>query len=305
MTMLNVALDAAARGWHVFPLRPGDKRPALHGEQRCPRSGGCASGHQGWERRATTDPDRIRTAWKTAPFNVGIATGPSGLVVVDLDRPKPGTEAPPEWRMPGVVDGTDVFTTLCPASDRLPEALATYTVRTGRGGTHLYYRHADAGPALRNTAGSLGWLVDTRAHGGYVVAAGSTVNGNRYTTTHDAEPASLPDWLGVLLRPAPLPPQQPVHIDLATDRHGAYLRAALAGQIERVTNAPEGGRNRALYLSAVALGQLVAGGALAENDVTRLLTQAALSTGLQPAETARTIASGLRAGAARPRSVAA
>ncbi|WP_174855817.1 bifunctional DNA primase/polymerase, partial [Streptomyces rishiriensis] len=31
--LLRAALDAAARGWHVFPLRPGTKRPALHGEQ--------------------------------------------------------------------------------------------------------------------------------------------------------------------------------------------------------------------------------------------------------------------------------
>ncbi|MDI1465047.1 DNA primase, partial [Catellatospora sp. KI3] len=56
---------------------------------------------------------------------------------------------------------------------------------------------------------------------------------------------------------------------------------------------------------AVALGQLVAGGALREQDVEGLLTQAAFSIGLRPMETARTIASGLRAGARRPRTVAA
>jgi hypothetical protein len=39
----------------------------------------------------------------------------------------------------------------------------TYTVCTGRGGTHLCYRHPENGPALRNTAGTGGPMVDTRA----------------------------------------------------------------------------------------------------------------------------------------------
>jgi hypothetical protein len=86
--LLRAALDAAERGWHVFPLRSGTKRPALHGEQACTGIGECASGHRKWEQRVTTDLDRIRAAWSSAPFNVGIATSPSGLVVVDLDVPK-------------------------------------------------------------------------------------------------------------------------------------------------------------------------------------------------------------------------
>ncbi|MEU9222746.1 bifunctional DNA primase/polymerase, partial [Streptomyces sp. NPDC048376] len=57
-TQLNAALEAAERGWHVFPLRPADKRPALHGEAVCPLIGDCAGGHRKWEDRATVDPDR-------------------------------------------------------------------------------------------------------------------------------------------------------------------------------------------------------------------------------------------------------
>jgi hypothetical protein len=86
--LLTAALAAAAQGFHVFPLRPGTKRPALHGEKSCPRTGPCRDGHRGWEQRATTDLGRIRQCWSAAPFNIGIATGPSGLVVVDLDTPK-------------------------------------------------------------------------------------------------------------------------------------------------------------------------------------------------------------------------
>ena len=40
--LLSAALDAAARGWHVFPLRQGGKRPALHGETACPGTGATA-----------------------------------------------------------------------------------------------------------------------------------------------------------------------------------------------------------------------------------------------------------------------
>ncbi len=67
---------------------------------------------------------------------------------------------------------------------------ATYTVGTGSSGTHLYYRHPPIGPELRNTTGErggLGWKVDTRAHGGYVVAAGSTVAGRPYAVALDVE----------------------------------------------------------------------------------------------------------------------
>jgi Bifunctional DNA primase/polymerase, N-terminal len=285
------ALAAAVRGWHVFPLRPDDKRPAV----------------TDWENRATIDPDRIRRCWATGPYGVGIACGPSCLFVVDLDRPKPGQTPPPEWTAEGITDGADVFAVLC---DRAGQPFpSTYTVTTGRGGTHLYFRHPVDGPSLRNTSGmqgnGLGWLVDTRAHGGYVVAAGSTVAGRPYTVLHDTDPDTTPAWLGERLRPAPLPPQRPVAVELPADRRGAYLRAAIDAETRRVAEAPEGQRNRSLYIAAVALGQLAAGGALPEADARTLLEQAASAAGLTALEARRTVTSGLRAGANRPRQVAA
>jgi len=83
--LLAAAMAHASRGWHVFPLRPGSKQPALHGEDHCPRTGPCRHGHQGWEQRATTDPARIRACWVRGAWNVAIACGRSGLVVIDLD----------------------------------------------------------------------------------------------------------------------------------------------------------------------------------------------------------------------------
>ncbi|GIJ13147.1 bifunctional DNA primase/polymerase [Micromonospora andamanensis] len=297
--LLTTALGHAERGWHVFPLRPDDKRPAFpdHPADQCTgRDPRCRARHVGWEDRATTNPHRIRRAWSARPYGIGIACGPSRLVVVDLDTPKQPAET-------GHRDGLAVLAEL---ADRHGAAIdPTYTVTTGRGGTHLYYHHPTDGPALRNTAGTLGAMVDTRATGGYVVAAGSTVAARPYTVALDVDPAPLPGWLAELLAPAPLPPQRPVVVDLGTGRRAAYVDAAIRRQVAEVTTATPGSRNQALYVSAVALGQLVAGGALTEDDAETVLTDAGLTAGLRATETARTIASGLRVGARRPRSVAA
>jgi hypothetical protein len=55
--------------------------------------------------------------------------------------------------------------------------------------------------------------------------------------------------------------------------------------------------------AAVALGQLVAGGALTTEQVTSVLEHAGHQVGQTPREIPRTIASGLTAGAKRPRQV--
>jgi hypothetical protein len=163
-----------------------------------------------------------------------------------------------------------------------------------------------AAAELRNTAGALGWLIDTRAHGGYVVAAGSTVAGNAYTVQRDDRPGDLPAWLAERLRPAPLRPAgPPVVVELPADRHGAYVRAAITGTLAKLAEAHEGGRNRALFMAAQTLGQLVAGGAVVEDTVTAVLADAAARIGLGPREIETTIRSGLAAGARRPRRVAA
>ncbi|MEV6558316.1 bifunctional DNA primase/polymerase [Nocardia sp. NPDC051756] len=77
------ALQAAERGWHVFPLRRNAKTPALEGD---------------WTIHATTDPDQIRNWWNTNPHrNIAIATGLSGLLVIDIDieHRRPGSPSKP------------------------------------------------------------------------------------------------------------------------------------------------------------------------------------------------------------------
>ncbi|MFD5839544.1 bifunctional DNA primase/polymerase [Streptomyces collinus] len=280
MALLLAALNAAERGWHVFPLRPNTKRPALHGETACPRTGPCASGHRKWEERATTDPDRIRAAWAHAPFNVGIATGPSGLLVVDLDMPKgnSSTDAP---------DGAATFKALCERT-RQP-APRTRTVRTASGGHHLYFT-APAAVRLHNTAGTLAPLVDTRAWGGYVVAAGSTIDGTPYEAVGPALLRPVPAWLKALLLP-PHPVNRPA---TATGRrHRPYVDAALAKETAAVTTAREGRRNATLLRAGRALGRFVASGDLTRTEVETALQGAGESIGLPAAECRATLRSAL------------
>jgi hypothetical protein len=305
--LLSAALDHAARGWYVFPLRPGAKVPALHGHDSCPGTDACKSGHVGWEQRATTDPDRIHAAWTNGPaFNIGLATGPSGLLVVDLDTAKPGQTPAQEWQQPGIRDGQDVLAVLADHHGH-PTPGDTYTVTTPSGGLHLYYR-APEGERLRNTAGTLGWKVDTRAHGGYVVAAGSIVDGRIYTALTDQTPAALPAWLLTALRPAPLPPPPTRPVAVGHGRRTSYLDAAIRMECAKVHSAADTQRNAALFAAATALGQLVAGDALSAEEHERVLLTAAgrhIAVGAySTAQARRTIASGLRHGATRPRQVA-
>lgn len=249
--LMEHALYLADRGWHVFPLLPRRKRPAI----------------RDWESRATTDAARIARCWSHDDYNIGLATGPSGLVVVDLDQPKTGQKLPDRWNTLGDRTGADVFARLARHMDTgVPE---TWTVTTPSGGRHLYFA-APAGIELRNTTSKLGPLVDTRAHGGYVVAPGSVAEIGAYELYDDTDPADLPAWLVRALSPQPSPEiSRPAEI--ASGRESAYVRAALRNEAGRVANAPGGQQNHTLYTAALALGRLVAGGAVDEATVRNTL----------------------------------
>jgi hypothetical protein len=312
---LTAALDAVARGFRVFPLRPGTKRPALHAETRCPRTGPCQGGHQTPEQRSLIDPDEVRWYWTSQRYagcNVGIATGPSGLVVVDLDTPKSPADVPPQgWSREGIRDGHDVFAAVCAEAGH-PVPWETRTVRTARGGTHLYFR-APAGIELRNTEGDqgtgLGWKVDTRAWGGYVVGPGSTTVDGDYRLTEDVAPIDLPGWLVQALTPRP-PLAKSAPPVAASDRLPGYVSAAVRGECDRVAAAQSGAHTRTLFVASVALGQLVGGGLLPSATAEARLYAAATHMitdrcGCTDREVLRTIANGLRAGISRPRTAPA
>ncbi|WP_328450736.1 bifunctional DNA primase/polymerase [Streptomyces sp. NBC_00386] len=279
--LMDAALAAAGRGWHVFPLRPGVKLPALHGERTCTGAGTCENGHRKWEQRATTDPDRIRAAWSWAPFNVGIATGPSGLLVVDLDTPehKGSSDAP---------DGAATFRALCErAGHAVPD---TYRVRTASGGTHLYFT-APSGVRMTNTQGTVADSVDTRGWGGYVVAAGSTTPAGAYEALCGPVAAPLPSWLQSILQPAPEPSRAPSVAVAGQSRR--YADVALDIETRNVASAQVGEREAKLFRAARALGRFVAWGDLPRHVVEQALQAGGEAAGLSASECRSTLRSAL------------
>ncbi|MEU4603486.1 bifunctional DNA primase/polymerase [Kribbella sp. NPDC023972] len=269
----------AARGLAVFPLRPCSKTPAI----------------EDWPHNATTDAEQITRWWREAPYNIGVATGASGLLVIDLDQPKDGEAVPEPWDSRGATCGRDVLDQL--ADDAGQAMPRTWTVSTPSGGQHLYYRQPD-GTELGNTAGRLGWKIDTRGNGGYVVGAGSVIRGQRYRADVIRRPASLPRWVAAALTPQPDPTPRS-----ATDRRNAsaYTLAALTGELDKVLAAVPGQRNDSLNRAAFALGQLVGAHLLDEGAIRDELVSAADRIGLPRNEADRTITSGLTAGERHPR----
>jgi hypothetical protein len=314
------ALDAASRTWHVFPLRPGTKVPAI----------------RHWEHEATTDTEQVKELWTAQlrrrdgwyvpkPPNVGIACGPSGLVVLDLDLAKLGqdrTRWPVRWRDPDISSGTDVLAVLAEqVGQTLPK---TYVVSTPSGGRHLYYT-APEGLQVRNSAGRPGPMIDIRGQGGYVVGDGSRLHSRparddastdagelAYRLIKDSPAVELPCWLTEVVAAdgqrgglsATNRRQLGSSADRASgSRSDGYGSAALRGEIDRVRSTPVGQRNHTLNAVAYSLGQLVAAGALKQARAVEALTDAATDAGLEAPEIAATIDSGLSAGLKRPRAL--
>lgn len=318
----DVAERLAGLGYHVFPLRPGAKTPATS---------------SGWK-AATTDRQIVRRWWDKHPaMNVGIATGPSRLVVIDLDsgKPWPGPGDQPS----GVECGGDVLVMIAQELGEVGEGAWMFdvpSVRTPSGGSHLYYR-LPKGAEVASSAGKVGPWVDVRARGGYVVAPWSSTPDGDYRPVYgwdviiDADtdltwtgdelnvsderlrwirfrPGQLPAWLLELVRvkPTSSTPVDPwVALERALDNpggKGSYVTAALRGELTALADAKEGTRNHSLNRAAYNLGTLIPH--LDETTIVTELTATAIAIGLAHGEASATISSGIRAGRANPRTVA-
>jgi hypothetical protein len=166
---LGSALAYAARGWPVFPCRPGRKDPATeHGFLD-----------------ATTDADVIREWWRARPdCNVAIATGAPGPDVLDVDTDHDGSGFAAFGRLKraGLLAGAGTL------------------VRTRSGGLHAYYTGTSQ-PCGRLPRHHL----DFKACGGYVIAPPSQVHGRPYELVDQRDTTAVLDWPAIrkLLDPAP------------------------------------------------------------------------------------------------------
>ncbi|EFI34083.1 Bifunctional DNA primase/polymerase [Desulfonatronospira thiodismutans ASO3-1] len=265
--MMSAALVYAETGFPVFPCR--NKKPITD------------HGHKD----ATTDEAIIRKWWTRNPdAQIGTPTGPaSGVWALDEDLP----------------DGPDTLEQLIDTYGPLPP---TRTQQTGSGGKQFLFSWN--GCQVRNSTSKIGPDIDVRGDGGYIILPPSGhPSGGVYQWINELSPAAAPDWLSELALNPRRPKTALQDTNAATFQGTAYGRAALEREVERVSTASEGTRNDTLNKAAFALGQLVAGNGLSENDVLTALSNAALENGLEHREVEKTIQSGIEAGKQNPRSI--
>jgi hypothetical protein len=277
----HAALAYAVRGWPVLPLHTPTTAGCSCRRADCSHPGKHPRTRRGL-RDATLSPPLIRAWWTRWPdANVAIATGE--LVVIDVDGPA-------AYQALGALEQRH---------GRLPTTLRARSAR----GEHIYFNVA--GHDIGCSAGRFGPGLDVRGRGGYVVAPPSRhATGHAYAWTSTLAPVPIPPWLaGLLLRPARSSRLSlPLAIDeLSGPRGRRYLQGAIAGEVARVATAGHRRRNDTLNRAAFRLGQLAAAGLGSLDELTEPLLDAALRAGLPESEAAKTIASGLSAGARQPR----
>ncbi|WP_328322418.1 bifunctional DNA primase/polymerase [Streptomyces sp. NBC_00388] len=339
-TALDTALWCAGQGWPVHPLAPGRKTPAAN----CPRCQGGSHSAQDCPcipaglwchgfHAATTDRSRITGWWGRRPdLGVGVACGPAGLVVIDVDthetplpgpgRLLPGITTPAPVSLRGLRDGFHSLALLAALRDAADPAkdTATLRVRTPSGGLHIWYA-AGAGEGWRCSAGSgagraLAWQVDVRAHGGCIVAPGTVTAAGRYTVEGPARrPAPLPGWLAAELdrtghrnapsAPAPSVPARGRYAVLAATGARGWAHYALDAVLAPVTTCAEVTTGAAftdkLNRAAYTAGGLVAAGWMGAADAeSALFTVAGHARPGQERRIAQIIRSGMASGSRRP-----
>lgn len=274
--MIEHALAAAARGWQVFPLKPNEKTPLIN--------------H--WDEHVTTDEQQIQEWWAKWPdANYGVATGPSELVVIDIDVPKSS----------GYIEGPYGIDAWCwlVFNAGLKKEPRTLEIDTPSGGQHIYWL-ANKAIEVRNSAGKLAPGVDVRADGGYVVGPGSRTEQGTYEYNGQRKVEKIPSWLrSALTASGSATTQVQQHARKTTAKPVTngddYALAALKGEVDNVKQTPigVGQRNNALNTAAFKLRKFIEKGALNGNDVADQLFNAAMSINMNEKEAIKTIKSGL------------
>lgn len=143
-------------GWKVFPVKAGTKEPAMFG----------------WAQEATDDPSQIE-AWSIQypNCNWGLAAGPSGLGIIDIDGE----------------DGEESLFAFEMEYGQLPHSREH---KSARGGRHIIFS-GDIAPS----ASKLGKKLDTRGRNSYILIPPSTFEGKPYEVIADRPIAPLPSFV--------------------------------------------------------------------------------------------------------------
>jgi hypothetical protein len=290
--LLDATLAYAVRGIPVYPVHwprptPGGTSLACS----CPRGPSCdrPAKHplvRHGVKQATTAPDRIGRWWHRWPqANVGLATG---IIFDALD-----------------VDGAAGLAALGELQEAAGLRLPGPLVATGGGGWHAWFAPTGLGNRPPHGLGHVDW----RGKGGCVLAPPSRhISGQTYRwlrTLDQAPLTEVPAALRALLEPDHPTTTRPARTAGAAGPAHPYGRRVLAAELATVGRATPGRRNQTLNRTAFKVYRYVAGGLLNDQEVTAAFTQAAHAIGLDPAETARTLASARTAGLANPRTMPA
>lgn len=243
---------ALERGFSVFPLKPNSKTPAT------PHA----------FKDAKSSPEVLNYAWEEKRENYGISTGKvSSLLVLDVDEG-------------GDKKGLESLVALSKMHGK--DFLYTYSVRTPRGGVHLYFRlpedecYSNSNVRLKDAGFS---ALDIRCEGGYVVGPGSTINDTVYEVVDESRSVlTLPEWMKRYLQPKQ---EQEKRVtlecpDLFDNATGSNCRLLARGQayIGKCDNVSEGERNAKAFGIAGQLFSLVENGnRLSEKEVFSLLSE--------------------------------
>lgn len=286
----HLAACYAARGWPVFPTRAKEEADRETGELKPAKTPLTSGGLK----VASTKDNMVNGWWKSHPdAMVGLPTGSAtGFWVLDLDV------------KPGVGDGHEWLDDMEREHGVLPD---TARATTMNGGTHLLFKHVDG---VRNRGG-LGECVDVRGDGGYIIAPGSVAaDGRLYEWKEGYGPDDIkeaPEWLLELVLPRKALERDPArhNYDYNPQNNDPYVRAALEDELNKLRNAPIGGRGSQVNTSAFCIGQLVGAGALARSEAENGLWAAAQACGIVDKdgerEIERKIKRGLEAGMRDPR----
>jgi hypothetical protein len=230
-------------GFHIFPCNPAGTTDPETG-QVIDKQGHLIRPDRSykikWADAATNDVSQVIAWWTADPLaNVGIACKQSELLVVDLDEKPDGSGTEQYAKITQKQLGT-YYAYL---------AWETFTVRTGSGGLHLYYRWP---PNVQATQRGLDSHVDIRSNGGerggYVLGAGSETSKGKYQVDIDMPILAVPGWLRALCTE---PPKQPAPVRGPFDQPRAT--GETSGLEDAVRMAPEGDRNGCLHWAACAM----------------------------------------------------